>query len=91
MPETPIWTQKRAEELYGGAGKHCYVKSAMPGGYEKNYASGTYVRAVNADNQSAPHRRLNSITTLMCHTSAPPPLAELFFAVPGRLRLAEPR
>ena len=35
MPETAVRPQNRAEGPCGGAGKHCYVKNGMPGGYGK--------------------------------------------------------
>ena len=39
VPETARTRQKRAEGLCGGAGKGCYGKSMMPGGYGKIVAT----------------------------------------------------
>lgn len=89
MPAAPIWPQKRAEGLSGGRPSTVMLNTAGRQ-IRKNNAGGTHVRPGHADNHHEPYRRPMNITTLMCHTLAPSPLAEPFFLCRGVYGLRNP-
>jgi len=77
--ETTRSRQDRAEGVCGGAGKHCYVKSVMSGGYGKNCGTRADARGNPAHTDRVLHQGFRKFQPL--HVFVPP--AGAFFSPAG--------